>query len=69
MNDKIMAGQNLQDIYDRLYGCLSMFRTIHTDMNDGNDTYYAMFGACSFLQSILKDFSADIESAKDYQEN
>ena len=68
MNDKIMAGQNLQDIYDRLYGCLSMFRTIHTDMNDNNDTYYAMFGACTLLQSILKDFSAHIDRADSCRE-
>ena len=68
MNDKIMAGQNLRDISDRLHWCLSMFRTIHSDMNDESDTYYAMFGACCFLQGILKDFSADIDSAKDYQE-
>ena len=67
MNDKIMAGKNLENVYMRLTACLAMFRVIHDDMDDCGDLCEAMYGACDLLQGILNDFEADMEAAEDYK--
>ena len=67
MNDKIMVGGNLEEIYNRLQACHATFCIIQADIPDG--TYSrALCGACDLLECILRDFHADIEGAEDYEE-
>ena len=62
MNNKIMAGATLENIYGRLSACLALMRVAYADMDDHDPLCEAMYGVCDLMQSILKDFSADIEA-------
>ena len=67
MNDKIMVGGNLEEIYNRLQACHATFCIIQADIPDGTSSR-ALCGACDLLECILRDFHADIEGAEDYEE-
>lgn len=66
--DKVMPGQNLEDIMVRLTACGAVLRTIHADMSpESGDLCDAIYGACDLLNSICRDFQADIAAAEDYE--
>lgn len=66
MNDKIMAAGNLEDIVSRLTCCNALLFTVHMNMTDGH-ICNALGGVCDLLESICRDFRADIEAAEDYE--
>lgn len=71
MNDKIMAGGNLDDIVTRLSCCHSMLTTLWMTMAERgvNGTWTdALCGCADLLNSINRDFEADINSAEDIQD-
>lgn len=67
MDSVIVSGCNLDDIAARLYCCRSLLDVVRSDM-EGNDKDHeeALFGVSSFLDSICRDFQAEIDSAEDY---
>ena len=63
--DKIMAGGSLDDIVGRLTCCHAVLDVIRMDM-EAEKVADAIAGACDLLNSIIRDFQADIDSAEDY---
>ena len=69
MTDKIMAGGNLDNIVGRLTACTGLLHVIHANMpTDAGDLSEALYAACDLLETINRDFQADIDSAEDYRE-
>lgn len=66
-HDKIMPGGNLDNIAGRLTACGAILHVIHAGMGSGGELSEALYGACGLLESICRDFQADIEAAGDYQ--
>ncbi len=64
MNDKIMAGGNLDNIVARLTYCGALLDALIGAMDD-NRMVDALAGAHDLLNSICRDFQADIDSAED----
>lgn len=67
VEDKIMAGGNLEEILNRLTGCRAVLDVIHEAAQE-NPLKDAIAGACDMLRSICMDFEADISAAEDYPE-
>lgn len=65
LNDKIMAGVNLQNIVTRLTYCCVLLKIVHGNMESGDIRASAIGGVSDLLESICKDFRADIEGAED----
>ena len=65
MNKKLLrpAG-NINDIAGRLTSCAAMLHVIHAGLDDAGDLCDALYGACDFLESIIKDLRADIDHAE-----
>ena len=66
-HDKIISEGNLDSIAGRLTACGAILHVIHTGMGSSGDLSEALYGACDLLESICRDFLADIEAAGDYQ--
>lgn len=67
MNDKIMAGGNLENILARLGCCHSLLDTVRWDMEGKCKTHEeALFAVSDLLGIICRDFAADIDAAEDY---
>lgn len=70
MNDKIMAGGNLDNIVSRLDCCAALLRVLHASMGESGGPDWlrnALAGACDLLETINRDFQADIDAAEDYK--
>lgn len=65
MNDKILAGVNLENIVSRLTNCLALMKVVHTNAANGEASAAALGGVCDLLEGLLRDFMADVESAAD----
>ena len=65
MYDKIMAGSNLDNIVGRLIRCHAVLDTIQKAMGD-DPLVDAVAGVCDLLDSISRDFQANIDGAEDY---
>ena len=66
MNDKIMAGGNLDDIVGRLTACIGLLHVIHANMPvDAGDLSESLYAACDLLECITRDFKADIDGAEE----
>lgn len=70
MEDKIMAGGNLENIMIRLRACCATLRVIHSSMarKTDADSIDALYGACDLLRGIVEDLQADIDAAEDYED-
>lgn len=69
--DKVMAGGNLDNIVLRLDCCAALLRVLHASLgeNGGPDGLCdALAGACDLLETINRDFQADIDAAEDHKE-
>ena len=68
MNDKIMAGGNMENIMTRLWACCATLRVIHSSMDRKTDadSIDALYGACDLLRGIVEDLQADIDAADDF---
>lgn len=66
IEDKIMAGGNLDNIVGRLIHCRAVLDTIQMAMGD-DSLVDAVAGVCDLLDSINRDFQADIDGAEDYK--
>lgn len=64
--DKIMAEGNPDNIMGRLICCCALLDTLIGAMGD-NGMVDALAGVHDLLNSICRDFRADIESAEDYR--
>ena len=67
MNDKIMAGGNLENIVARLIYCGALLDALIGAMGE-NNMVDALAGVHYLLKSINRDFQADIDAAEDYVE-
>lgn len=65
LEDKIMAGGNLDDIVARLTYCGALLDALISVMGD-NEMVDALAGAHDLLNSICRDFQAAIDSAENY---
>lgn len=65
--DKIMAGGNLENIMSRLKGCrlLLCILTEHAECSETPSE--VLQSAADLLESICRDFQADIDAAEDYE--
>lgn len=63
--DKIMAGGNLENIMARLVYCSALLDVLIGAMGD-NGMMDALAGVHDLLNSINRDFRADIDAAEDY---
>lgn len=63
--DKIMAGGNLENIMSRLVYCNALLDALVGAMGD-NSMADALAGVHDLLNSINRDFQADIDAAEDY---
>ena len=63
--DKIMAGGNLDNIMARLIYCGALLDALIGAMDD-NGMVDALSGVHDLLNSICRDFQADIDGAEDY---
>lgn len=64
--DKIMAGENLENIVNRLSGCCAMLDMVHANMSGDGLCVEALYGCCESLKGICRDLDADIASAEDF---
>lgn len=67
MEDKIMAGGNLEEIMNRMIGCHAVLEVIHQAAGKSS-LADAIAGAVDLMRSICMDFEADISAAEDYAE-
>lgn len=65
--DKIMAGGNLENIVLRLDCCAALLRVLHASLGESSGLCDALHGACDLLETINRDFQADIDAAEDYK--
>ncbi len=65
-NDKIMAGDNLDNIMTRLTCCCALLDAVRWSMDSGGNMEDALYGATDQLRCICRDFQADIDAAEDY---
>lgn len=65
IEDKIMAGGNLDNIVARLTYCGALLDALIAAMGD-NKMVDALSGVHDLLNSICRDFQADIDGAEDY---
>lgn len=63
--DKIMAGDNLDNIVGRLIRCRAVLDTTQMAMGE-NPLVEAVAGVGDLLESIIQDFQTDIDAAEDY---
>lgn len=63
--DKIVAGGNLENIMSRLIYCGALLDALIAAMSD-NSMADALAGVHDLLNSICRDFQADIDGAEDY---
>ncbi|MDE7245112.1 MAG: hypothetical protein K2O18_14225 [Oscillospiraceae bacterium] len=68
MNDKIMAGGNLDNIADRLTCGVSLVCMLCEVVGTSSITEEALRGVGDLFESIVRDFRADIAAAEDYRE-
>lgn len=66
MNDKIMAGGNLENIMNRLNRCCALFDAVTAGSTVSLE---AVGGIYDLLKGICVDFQADIDEAEDTQIN
>jgi len=64
--DKIIPGGSLDNIVGRLIHCRAVLDTIQMAMGD-DPLVDTIAGVCDLLDSINRDFQADIDGAKDYK--
>lgn len=62
---KIMAGGKLDNIVGRLIHCRAVLDTLIMAMGD-DPLADAVAGVCDLLESICRDFQADIDGAEDF---
>lgn len=65
MEDKIMAGGNLEEIMGRMIGCHAVLEVIHKAAGESTMAD-AIAGAVDLMRSIYMDFEADVSCAEDY---
>ena len=56
--DKIMAGENLENIVNRLSGCCAMLDMVHANMSGDGLCVEALYGCCESLKGICRDLDA-----------
>lgn len=64
--DKIMAGGNLENIMERLKGCLALLYLLYKNAGTSAISEDAINGVSDLLEMICRDFQADIDAAEDY---
>ena len=64
--DRIMAGGNLDNIMTRLNGCRALLCLLHKSAGVSAISADAINGVCDLLDTICRDFQADIDAAEDY---
>lgn len=64
--DKIMAGDNLDNIMARLNGCRALVDTLREVVGVSTIPEEALGGISDLLEMICRDFQADIDGAEDY---
>lgn len=65
---KIMSGESLDDIVERLNGCNALIWAICQTAGLGTTPEDALRGVADLLSCITRDLEADIAAAEDYQE-
>lgn len=68
MNDKIMAGDTLENIVYRLSCGVSLVNMLSEVPGGGAIPEEAIRGVGDLFEAIVRDFRAGIDSAEDYQE-
>ena len=63
---KIMAEGNLEDIMERLQGCLALLHLLYESVGVSAISGDAVNGVRDLLEMICRDFQADIDAAEDY---
>lgn len=66
--EKIMGEGNLENIMTRLIGCRALLCLLCEDAMVKAVSAEALSGVCDLLETICRDFRADIDSAGDYAE-
>lgn len=66
MKDKIMRMDDLDNIAGRLSGCIAMLVIVHANLAGDNNIAEALYGCIDLLESISRDFDADVASSEDY---
>ncbi len=66
MTNKIMNGDRLDNTLGRLICCAAVFNVLHADMAGGDICVDALAGAVDLLETITRDFEADMKAAADY---
>lgn len=66
MNDKIMAGGNLENTVNRLTGCRILLYILAEQAECSETPTEALQSVADLLESICKDFQADIDAAGNY---
>lgn len=64
--DKIMAGGNLENIVSRLTGCQLLLCILVESAEYSTTRVEVLQGVADLLESICRDFQADIDAAEDY---
>ena len=64
--DKIMAGDNLDNIMGRLRGCIALLSVLYGNAGTSETSEDALGGLRDLLECICRDFQADIDAAEDY---
>ena len=64
--DKIMAGDNLENIVSRLTGCRLLLCILTDQAECSTPPTEVLQSVANLLESICRDFQADIDGAEDY---
>lgn len=64
MREICIPCSNLDDIVTRLYGCWSVLKAIQVNAEDDPIVADAIYGAADLLNSICRDFQADIDCSE-----
>lgn len=66
MKKKVMTNSSLENMMTRLSGCLALLRVLYASAGTSVTSEEELEGVCDLLESIRKDFQADIDAAEDY---
>lgn len=64
MREICIPCSNLDDIVTRLHGCWSVLKAIQVNAEDDPIVADAIYGAADLLNSICRDFQADIDCSE-----
>ncbi len=65
MEDKIMAGGNLEEVLERMGRACALLRCAYQSAKGGDFIPDALGAVCDLMEGLHRDFQADVEAAEE----